>query len=472
MPAALVAGRSETIIIETQDCYGGRLTGEAETYSVTETEKQNPVTGPVLVEGAEPGDVLCIHIQDITVADRGVAVLRPKTGFLGSDIRKPFVYQAQVKDNLVIINQDVSVPLRPVVGVIGVAPRHGEIKTEYPGRHGGNMDTIDVTVGSRIFLPVQVKGGLLALGSVKACMGDGEVFGTGVEVAAEVTVRVDILPGGRFSWPRLETKQDYTTIASASSVDQASKLAVMEMVRWLEQEKGLDFETAYLLTGISGDLRISQWSNPLMTARMIFPRAVMNKIQRKSATGTRPIHISEPEEVIEETEEPEYPTPVAPSEPAVEDQETEAAEGETGEETPKERSGSTQRRRKWRRRRRPSGGRKRSPEGDKQDDASAKGKEASDTTSDKTEGDTRQQRTAKKDTSGDNKQVEGKQGESPDTGSAAESDDTQKPRSSQSRRRRSNRNQRRPRTYRRKPKPSGDGDKPDTGGDKSEPTED
>mgnify|MGYP001495742999 CR=1 FL=1 len=312
-------------------------------------------TGPIMVEGAEPGDVLCVYIQDISVAEHGVSVIRPKGGLLGSEIRKPFVYQAKISEGRVVINEELSVPLKPVVGILGVAPRHGEIKTEYPGRHGGNMDTLDLTVGSRIFLPVQVNGGLLALGSVKACMGDGQVTGTGVEVAAEVTVRVDILPGGRYSWPRLETKENYITITSASSVAQAGKLAVMEMVRWLEQEKGLDFETAYLVAGISGNLHISQWSNPLMTARMVLPRAVMNKIQGRSATGTRPIHMDTPDETIEEHPELEQPIPDSPPEPVEDAQEIkEAAEASltsTDEGSPGERTDSQQRRRRWRRRR-------------------------------------------------------------------------------------------------------------------------
>ncbi|MEE2710391.1 MAG: acetamidase/formamidase family protein [Gemmatimonadota bacterium] len=468
LPAALVAGRSETLVIETTDCYGGRLTGDAESYSVTDTDKQNPVTGPIMVEGAEPGDVLCVYIQDISVADQGVSVIRPKVGILGSEIRKPFVYQAKISDDRVVINEELSVPLKPVVGILGVAPRHGEIKTEYPGRHGGNMDTLDLTVGSRIFLPVQVNGGLLALGSVKACMGDGQVTGTGVEVAAEVTVRVDILPGGRYSWPRLETKENYITITSASSVAQASKLAVMEMVRWLEQEKGLDFETAYLVVGISGNLHMSQWSNPLMTARMVLPRAVMNKIQKRSAASTRPIHMDIPDETIEEDPELGQPIPDSPPEPGEEAQEIEeAAEGSltsTDEDSPGERADSQQRRRRWRRRRRPSGARRRSGEGERKEGATAKGSEASDTSSDTPGEEKRQEQVEPQGASGEKSPSgENMQGKGSATEGTVEPDLDQKPRPQ--RRRRSN--SRRPRTYRSRPKSSGDGDKSDNRGDES-----
>ncbi|MBT5873672.1 MAG: hypothetical protein HOH43_09650 [Candidatus Latescibacteria bacterium] len=369
LPPVQVSGRSETVLFETQDCYGGTISGGEQSPSIEDTVRRNPVTGPVLIEGAEPGDVLCVHIQDIKVAATGVSVLRPKTGFLGSEIRKPLIYTSAIKDDRVTFSGDISVPLNPMVGIVGVVPRHGDIKTDYPGRHGGNMDTLDVTVGSRVFLPVQVTGALLSIGGVKACVGDGESIGVGVEVAAEVTVRVDILPGGRFSWPRVETKDDYITVASASSVDQAAKLAVMEMVRWLEQEKGLDFETAYLITGLSGHLRVSQWSNPLMTARMVLPRSVMNKIQKRTATGTRAIRIDVPEDLIDTEDEIEDLEPAGvdtepSSESSTETVETAATEDTTNDETDSSEKPSepAPKKRRYRRRRRPSGARRRAQE--------------------------------------------------------------------------------------------------------------
>lgn len=369
LPPVQVAGRSETVLFETQDCYGGAISGGEQSPTIEETVRRNPVTGPVLIEGAEPGDVLCVQIQDIEVAATGISILRPKTGFLGSEIRKPLIYKSAIKDDRVTFSGDISVPLNPMVGIVGVVARHGDIKTDYPGRHGGNMDTLDVTVGSRVFLPVQVSGALLSIGGVKACVGDGESIGVGVEVAAEVTVRVDILPGGRFSWPRVETKDDYITIASASSVDQAAKLAVMEMVRWLEQEKGLDFETAYLLTGLSGHLRVSQWSNPLMTARMVLPRSVMNKIQKRTATGTRAIRIDVPEDLTNSEDEIEEMEPAGVATGPSAESITEPVETVTTDETtndeadsPEKPSEPAPRKRRYRRRRRPSGARRRTQE--------------------------------------------------------------------------------------------------------------
>lgn len=321
-----------------------------------EEEKRNPVTGPVFIEGADVGDVLCVHIQQIKVAEKGIVALRPGAGILGRDVRQPAVRVVSISGDQATIEEGVSVPVRPMVGVIGVAARHGEISTRYPGRHGGNMDTPDITVGARVYLPVQVKGALLGIGDVKACMGDGQTSGTGVEVAAEVTVRVDTLPGGRFAWPRIETNQAYITIASASSADQASRIAVMEMVRWLEQDKGLNFETAYMLVGTSGDLRISQWGNPLVTARVVFPRAVMNRLPQRFRNESRPV-------VMETTAPPYKKTDTGENAPE-ESGKTDKADGRTVPETsvdagtqetpatPEDRSAASRSRRRRRRPRR------------------------------------------------------------------------------------------------------------------------
>ena len=300
---AMSASRSEVIKIETQDCYQGQITDDPATHNQLLNEKQIPVTGPVYVDDADIGDVLCVHIQQIELANKGVFVISPKTGVIGQDIQKQIVRVYPVKSNHLNLANGINVPLNPVVGIIGVAPRHGEIDTIYPGRHGGNMDTLEITTGSRIYLPVQVKGALLSIGDVKASLSDGQIAGSGVESAAEVTLRIDTLPGGKFSWPRVETKDAWITITSASSVNQASRLAVSEMIRWLEQEKGLDFETAYTLVSVSGALRISQWNNPLITARIVFPKSIVQKIRSKSAPSGRPMFLTSMPEISREDED-------------------------------------------------------------------------------------------------------------------------------------------------------------------------
>ncbi|MYI98358.1 MAG: hypothetical protein F4104_01705, partial [Gemmatimonadetes bacterium] len=231
--------------------------------------------------------MLSIQVKQIETAGTGVFAVRPETGVPGQDIEKSEVRVLEVNENQVHLDDRLKLPLHPVIGSMGVAAKHGEIDTVYPGRHGGNMDTLEITTGSRVYLPVQVNGALLSLGDVKACVGDGQIAGSGVEVEAEVTLRVDTLPGGRFSWPRVESKGEWITITSASTVDQAARLAITEMVKWISQDKGLDFDTAYALVSLGGSLRVSQWGNPLTTARMVFPKRLINKLKSVPAASGR-----------------------------------------------------------------------------------------------------------------------------------------------------------------------------------------
>lgn len=284
---AITVSRGETVVVETQDCYRGLLTKEPKSLGDADRSGGIPVTGPIYVEEASIGDVLSIQVKQIATAGTGVFAVRPESGVPGQDIKKPEVRVLEVNENQVHLDDRLKLPVHPVIGSMGVAAKHGEIDTVYPGRHGGNMDTVEITTGSRVYIPVQVNGALLSLGDVKACVGDGQIAGSGVEVEAEVTLRVDTLPGGRFSWPRVESKGEWITITSASTVDQAARLAITEMVKWISQDKGLDFDTAYALVSLGGGLRVSQWGNPLTTARMIFPKRLINKLKSVPAASGR-----------------------------------------------------------------------------------------------------------------------------------------------------------------------------------------
>lgn len=351
---ALTVSRGETIVVETQDCLSGRITGNPDTHHLIESIDETPITGPLYVDGAEVGDVLCVHILHIALPSSGIAFIRPHMGILGKDIRRPLIRSVAIQKDRITLDDDVILPVHPVIGNIGVASRHGKISSEYPGRHGGNMDTLDITTGARVFLPVQVKGALLSLGDVKACMGDGQTSGSGVEVPAEVTIRVDTLPGGRFSWPRIKSKDNWVTVASASTVEQASRLAVIEMIKWLEQEKGMSFEMAYLLVGLSGALKISQWSNPLITARIVLSKTVAKNLTTRVAAPGRTIYYAPAPEVeewdLEEAAAQEAATVeqhALVTEPAITDDQTEETTDETQGERP-----AGQKRSRWRRRRR------------------------------------------------------------------------------------------------------------------------
>jgi amidase len=162
-----------------------------------------------------------------------------------------------------------------MVGVIGTAPGGDGVGTGFPGTHGGNMDHNDACVGARVHLPVFVPGALLAIGDVHACMGDGEIAITALEIPGEVRVRVDLLKGERILRPWIEFPDRWITTGDGAGAAEAIRTAAEEMARLLMRRLALSADEAYMLLSIRGDARVSQCAEPTMfpaTARMIMPR--------------------------------------------------------------------------------------------------------------------------------------------------------------------------------------------------------
>jgi len=164
-----------------------------------------------------------------------------------------------------------------MVGVIGTAPAEGVVYTAAPGAQGSNIDVNAVTVGARVHLPVHVPGALLAIGDLHASMGDGEVSGTGVEIAGEVTVQVEVIPGAAPARPWIETATDWITTGSGPTLEDAVEMAVAEMTGLLASRLGLSRTEAFLLVSARGDVRIGQCARIRgldATAYALFPKAV------------------------------------------------------------------------------------------------------------------------------------------------------------------------------------------------------
>ena len=175
----------------------------------------NGATGPIEVEGAKPGDMLTVEVLDMKVDGLGFSSLWPGIGIFPDWVRhKEFGIKTQVvevKDGVVHWNDKLKLPVRPMIGVIGVAPVHGAVLTVDNGTHGGNLDVQEITTGNKIMLRVHHEGAHLFLGDCHAIQGDGECVGMGaVEIAAELEVRVSLSPApARMSWPRIETPTHY-----------------------------------------------------------------------------------------------------------------------------------------------------------------------------------------------------------------------------------------------------------------------
>jgi acetamidase/formamidase len=224
----------------------------------------HPMTGPIRVEGAEPGDVLEVRVLDIDyLTPYGVSGFLPGGGSLPDHF--PYAglrfFEFDVAGGTATMGDSgLRVPLRPFFGSIGVAPpeMRGRISSGPPGYHGGNFDNKELVAGTTLFLPVHVAGGLLSIGDGHAAQGDGEVSGTAIETSLTGTVEVVLHKGARLRWPRMETPTHYVSMGLDPDLDEAARIAVLEMVEFLVAERGLSREDAYVLCSVALDLRVTQ----------------------------------------------------------------------------------------------------------------------------------------------------------------------------------------------------------------------
>ena len=276
--ASVVPG--DRFIVETHDTSTGRVhraEDMPEFVRVRDPLKVNPAAGPIFVEGASPGDDLIVEILDIRLEPYGFVRVLSGAGVLQQGIAPDGLLMARIEGEHVVLGERVRMPVRPMVGVIGTAPAEGVVYTAAPGPQGSNIDVNAVTVGSRVHLPVRVDGALLAIGDVHASMGDGEVSGTGIEIAGDVTVQVDVEPGAAPARPWIETDSDWITTGSGPSLDDAVEMAVEELTRLLMTRLALSRTDAFLLVSARGDVRIGQCARIRgldTTAYAVFPKTV------------------------------------------------------------------------------------------------------------------------------------------------------------------------------------------------------
>lgn len=225
----------DTVRFDTLDCFGnGLLASHAQLEDLA--PDCNPATGPLYVEGAKPGDTLKIEIVDILVGPLGVTLVGPSSEIFEKRLPKVEIRRIPVMDGLATLSPRLSLPIQPMIGVIGVAPEHEAIPTAVPGTHGGNMDCRKIQKGSTLYLPVFVDGALLSMGDLHALMGDGEVTECGLEIEGSVTVKITVLTGIKRTSPALLAEGNWITIASASTLDEASEMAVEAMLDFLTYE--------------------------------------------------------------------------------------------------------------------------------------------------------------------------------------------------------------------------------------------
>ena len=259
------------ICFVTNDCFQGQLKTNADLVADIDFGQINLATGPVYIKGAEPGDTLQVEILSIDVAETAVTVAVPNLGLLGAEVKSSQTEVITIKNGLAYYREQVY-PIEPMIGVIGTAPLQEAVPCGTPGSHGGNMDCKDIKAGSTLYLPVNVDGGLLAIGDVHALQGDGEICGTGFECAAEVLVRVSLVKNQQYNMPFLTNKDEIMAIGYGETLRTACERAAAGLLNWLLSQKTYSFNQAYMLLSAKMDLRICQLVNPQMTVRAVLSK--------------------------------------------------------------------------------------------------------------------------------------------------------------------------------------------------------
>ena len=274
---AVKVQQGEILEFHTRDCFNNQIDSEDYVMDVLDWDHINPATGPVYVEGAEKGDVLKVEILDIKLDDMGTMCCLPENGVLGADITENQVKKVPIKDRKAIFNQ-FELPLNPMIGVIGVAPENESVPCGTPGRHGGNMDNTKIAKGATLYLPVFHDGAYFGCGDVHACMGDGEIMVSGIEIGAVVSVRLTVLKGVSIDNPRLEDAENIYTIASHEDLEKAIYTATKDMCGILQKNLGYTLNEAGMLMSAAGNLQFCQVVDPERTVRMAIPKTICDKV--------------------------------------------------------------------------------------------------------------------------------------------------------------------------------------------------
>ena len=263
----------ETVQIETIDAFAGKLRSNTDLYSqrCPGPPRVNPQTGPIYIEGAQPGDTLLVQISSIEPAESfAVTALIPEFGGLTGtaqtatlDTPLPEVTRIlPIEQNQLRFNERISLPLEPFIGTLGTAPDLEAISSLVPGYWGGNMDCVETRPGSTVWFPVHNDGALFFIGDAHARQGDGEVTGVAAEMSARVTLSFELRRQRPLSWPRIETDTHLMAIGSARPLEDAARIAWKELIGWLVEDYAFDRLEAYQLLGLAGEMRLGNMVDP------------------------------------------------------------------------------------------------------------------------------------------------------------------------------------------------------------------
>jgi acetamidase/formamidase len=241
----------------------------------------HPLTGPIYVEGAQPGDVVELKILGFEFLHPfGVTGFRPGSGTIPDDFPYARLKLIRIKPGAgtVEFRPGVTLKLAPFWGSIGVAPptlMH-RVSSGPPGAHAGNLDNKELIAGSTLFLPVHVPGALISIGDGHGLQGDGEVTVTALETSLRGTVQIFVRKGKQIRWPRAETPTHFITMGLHPDLNEAARMATREMIDFLVSEKGMSRDDAYILCSLGVDLHVTQVVDDTKGIHAMLPKAILH----------------------------------------------------------------------------------------------------------------------------------------------------------------------------------------------------
>ena len=239
---------------------------------------KGPATGPIYVNGAEPGDALRVDFITITPKEGAAHMVLPGRGFLEEEFNAAYPTVMALEDGNLVLPGGLRLPLAPSMGLVATTPTYPQNTASDSGPYGGDIDMKELVAGSTIFLPVFVAGGMLALGDCHALVGDGAVAGTGAECSSDTQIRVTVEKGMGIPAPRALTPDHFVVLSYGEELGPAMKQAVRYMVDFLVQEKGLAPYDAYTLCSLAGDIRVSRTFRPISPVKMMLSRQALDQL--------------------------------------------------------------------------------------------------------------------------------------------------------------------------------------------------
>lgn len=272
LPPRVRVASGDSVVFETLEASAGQITPQSSHEAVANLsfDPIHPLTGPVFVEGAEPGDTLEVEIISLKHKGWGWNAVIPGFGLLGEEYRNPYLHHYRLGRTHCAFREDIQIPFEPFCGVMGVAPREpGRLDTIPPRENGGNIDIRHLTAGTKVMFPVLAPGALFSCGDCHSAQGDGEVNGTGIETAMTVTLRFRVLKDVKIQELRFVTAPKkrltvtdaggyYVATAHGPDLMTDAKQALKYMIDHISSTYDMSPEQAYCLTGAAVDMKISE----------------------------------------------------------------------------------------------------------------------------------------------------------------------------------------------------------------------